>query len=133
MISEENNSLKFKAIPTFGIADYQTAINYYIDKLGFKIDWEHRFTETDPIYMQISRNGLILHLSENKRFENKAIIFVETKNIKEFHKELSDRNPTEKIQEIVFTNWQTMELEIQDPFGNLLRFNENITENKAGH
>ncbi len=26
------------------------------------------------------------------------------------------------------TNWQTIQMEIEDPFGNLLRFNENIDE-----
>jgi hypothetical protein len=133
MTNQGNRSFEFKAIPTFGIADYQTAINFYLDILGFKIDWEHRFTPIDPIYMQISKNGLVLHLSENKRFDNKTIIFVETKNIKEFHRELTKKNPIVKIQDIVFTNWQTMQLEIQDPFGNLLRFNENIAENHGSH
>ena len=122
------SNFEFKAIPTFGIRDYKTAINFYIDFLGFKIDWEHRFSPTDPVYMQISMNGLILHLSENKRFYTKAIAFVETKEIKEFHKKLQERKPTNKIQDIVLTNWKTMQLEIEDPFGNLLRFNENILE-----
>lgn len=118
------DTFEFKAIPTFRILDYQTAINFYVDFLGFKIDWEHRFEPTDPVYMQISKNGLILHLSENKRFTTNVIIFVDTKNITEFHKELQERNPTTKIQDILRTNWQTLQLEIEDPFGNLLRFNE---------
>jgi uncharacterized glyoxalase superfamily protein PhnB len=63
MTNQTNDSFEFKAIPTLGITDYQTAINFYLDTLGFKIDCEHRFTPTDPIYMQISKNGLILHLS----------------------------------------------------------------------
>lgn len=128
-----DKNFEFKAIPIFGIADYQTAINFYLDLLGFKIDWEHRFTPTDPIYMQVSRNGLILHLSENKRYGNKAIIFVETRNIKEFHRELADKNPAFKIQNIAITKWQALQLEIEDPFGNLLRFNQAIEENIGSH
>lgn len=128
-----NNRFEFKAIPTFGIANYQSAINFYIHTLGFTIDWEHRFSPIDPIYMQISINGLVLHLSENKRFENKVIIFVETKNIKEFHREITAKNPTIKIQDVILTNWQTLQLEIQDPFGNLLRFNENISGNNGSN
>jgi catechol 2,3-dioxygenase-like lactoylglutathione lyase family enzyme len=120
------SNFEFKAIPTFRILDYQTTVSFYVDFLGFKIDWEHRFLPTDPVYMQISKNGLVLHLSENKRFDTKAYVFVETRRIKEFHKELIERNPAKKIQDIVFTNWQTMQLEIEDPLGNLLRFNENI-------
>jgi len=128
MANLTTDTFEFKAIPTFGILDYQTAINFYVDFLGFKIDWEHRFGQTDPVYMQISKNGLTLHLSENKRFGTNAIVFVETKNINEFQKELQERNPTNKIQDVLRTNWQTLQLEIKDPFGNLLRFNENLPD-----
>ena len=121
------DTFNFRAIPTFGIQDYQIAIDFYVDYLGFKIDWEHRFGPTEPIYMQISKNGLILHLSENKRFHSKAIVFVETTKLKEFHKELQDENPAKQLPEILQTNWKTLQLEITDPFGNLLRFNENIS------
>jgi hypothetical protein len=118
----------FKAIPTFGILDYKTAIEFYADFLGFQIDWEHRFEPTGPVYLQISKHGLIIHLSESKRFEKNVIVFVETKNINGFHKELQERNPNDKIQDVIHTKWKTLQLEIEDPFGNLLRFNENLTD-----
>lgn len=119
-------SFEFRAIPTFGITDYKTAIDFYVSFLGFTIDWEHRFANTDPVYMQISKKGLTLHLSENKRFQKKAIVFVETKKLPEFHKGLQDRTPNHKLPAIIQTDWQTLQLEITDPFGNVLRFNENI-------
>ncbi|MES2780859.1 MAG: glyoxalase superfamily protein [Bacteroidota bacterium] len=122
------DTFEFKAIPTFRILDYQTAIDFYVDFLDFEIDWEHRFGPSDPVYMQISLNGLMLHLSENNRFRTDAVVFVDTKNIKAFHKELQERNPIRKIQEIERTPWQTLQLEIKDPFGNLLRFNENVRD-----
>ncbi len=68
-----------KAIPTFRILDYAKAIEFYIEGLGFVLDWEHRFGAEEPVYMQISRNGLILHLSENERFQTGVIVFVESK------------------------------------------------------
>lgn len=61
----------FKAIPTFRITDYDKAIEFYVDCLGFKVDWEHRFKATDPIYMQMSKNDLVLHLSENEWFSKR--------------------------------------------------------------
>lgn len=122
------DTFEFRAIPTFGIADYQTAIDFYTGFLGFKIDWEHRFGQAAPVYMQISRNGLILHLSENKRFDANAIVFVETKKLSEFYQELRDKAPAKKLPDIVQTNWQTLQLEMTDPFGNLLRFNEPIAD-----
>ena len=115
---------EFKCIPTFRILDYQKAVDFYIRYLGFEIDFEHRFGPTEPVYMQISKNGLVIHLSENKRFRTEVIVFVETKGIFDFHKNLCERNASEKIPDISKTNWGTFQLEILDPFGNLLRFNE---------
>jgi hypothetical protein len=81
------NSINFKGIPTFRILDYQRAKAFYVHFLKFSTDWEHRFDENDPVYMQISRNNLVLHLSENERFKTGSIIFVETSGIHDFHKE----------------------------------------------
>lgn len=57
--------------------------------------------------MQVSYNGLILHLSEFKKFDTKAILFVETTNIQGFHDELKQRNLESNIQDIQVTIWQT--------------------------
>lgn len=119
---------KFKGIPTFRITDYEKAIEFYVGLLGFNIDWEHRFGETEPIYMQISKNGLVLHLSENVRFQTGVIVFVETKGIENFRKNILNTKNENLIPGILTTNWNTKQLEIEDPFGNLLRFNENRSE-----
>ncbi|KAA8477507.1 hypothetical protein BDE36_3114 [Arcticibacter tournemirensis] len=50
--------------PIFRMFDYDKAVEFYIDWLGFKIDWEDKPDNT-PIYMQISLNGIILHLTEH--------------------------------------------------------------------
>lgn len=118
------NKFEFKGIPTFRITDYQKAKEFYIDFLEFKIDWEHRFGAADPIYMQVSNHGLILHLSENERFQTGTIVFVETKGIDEFHKKLSGSKTLHVLPLVSITNWNTKQLELADPFGNLLRFNE---------
>ena len=52
-------------VPIFGIFDYKKAAEFYVDWLGFKIDWEHKLDERSPIYMQVSRDGIVLHLSEH--------------------------------------------------------------------
>lgn len=128
MINTTINSFEFKPIPVFRILSYETAVKFYVGFLGFKIDWEHRFKTTDPVYMQVSYYGLTLHLSEFKKFDTNTIVYVETTNLLGFHHELKQRNSESNIQDIQPTNWQTMQLEIEDPFGNLLRFNENLIE-----
>ena len=101
-------------------------MDFYIQGLGFNIDWEHRFGPTEPVYMQISRNGLTLHLSENKRFQTGVIILVESKELNQLYSELN--NQERKIELSKPANWQTIQMEIEDPFGNLLRFNEALVE-----
>jgi len=54
-----------QVIPVLRIFDYQKAVEFYIGWLGFKIEWEHTFEENLPIYMQIARDGITLHLSEH--------------------------------------------------------------------
>ncbi|MEM6525515.1 MAG: glyoxalase superfamily protein [Bacteroidota bacterium] len=120
--------ITLKGIPTFRILDYKKAIDFYVHGLGFKIDWEHRFEPHAPIYMQISRNGLTLHLSENKRFETGVIVFVDCKRLNEFYSDLSNRENKIKLSKPEKTNWQTIQMEIEDPFGNLLRLNETVMD-----
>ena len=131
MVNSTLVNLEFKAIPTFGISSYRAAIDFYVNFLNFQIDWEHRFGPTEPVYMQISRNGLLLHLSENKRFSQNTIAFIETRNLLEFHRELVAKSMTRNVPDLAQTKWQTLQLEIADPFGNVLRFNEALPNEKA--
>ena len=54
-----------QVIPTFRIFDVGKAKDFYVDYLGFTIDWEHRFEDTAPLYMQVSLGSFQLHLSEH--------------------------------------------------------------------
>jgi len=120
----EKDEFELKGIPTFRIIDYKKAIEFYMDTLGFSIDWEHRFAPNAPVYMQVSKGGLILHLSENERFQSGMIVFVETKGIDFLQKDINEKSAQSVT--ISTTNWGTKQIEIEDPFGNMLRFNENM-------
>ena len=121
------NSFELKGIPTLRILDYQKSIDFYTNYLGFTVDWEHRFGPKEPVYMQVSLRGLVLHLSENKRFDPGIIVFVDTKQIRSLHKTLCKRNQA-VTPEVEATPWQTLQMEIEDPAGNLLRFNETVVD-----
>src|SRR5262245_52175620 len=54
-----------QVIPILRIFDVEKAKEFYLDYLGFKVDWEHRFEEDSPLYMQISLGEFVLHLSEH--------------------------------------------------------------------
>jgi len=113
-----------KGVPILRITGVQRTKHFYGDFLGFEVDWEHYYAENAPVYMQMSRDGLVLHLSENDRFAEGTIVFVETTGIDALHEELSQKPGPWNPPAITSTPWQTRQMEMEDPFGNLLRFNE---------
>jgi len=47
-------AIKFERIaPIFRIFSLEKAREFYIDFLGCKVDWEHRFEPSAPVYMQV--------------------------------------------------------------------------------
>ena len=54
-----------KTIPILRIFNAEKAKEFYVGYLGFSVDWEHHFEDNTPAYLQVSRAGLTLHLSEH--------------------------------------------------------------------
>jgi catechol 2,3-dioxygenase-like lactoylglutathione lyase family enzyme len=54
-----------KPTPILRIFDEAKAREFYVDFLGFQVDWEHRFEPGLPLYMQVSQGECQLHLSEH--------------------------------------------------------------------
>ena len=50
--------------PILRIFDHAKAVEFYIDWLGFALDWEHR-PAGSPGYLQVRRGDVVLHLSEH--------------------------------------------------------------------
>ena len=113
-----------KGVPILRVEDVETAKQFYGEFLGFDLDWEHYFEAGAPVYMQMSRDGLVLQLSQNVRFREGTIIFVETTGLDQLRAELSGKEGPWELPEVSVTHWKTKQLELSDPFGNMLRFNE---------
>jgi uncharacterized glyoxalase superfamily protein PhnB len=52
-------------VPVLHIFDCAKAIEFYVDWLGFTIDWEHRFGDNSPLYTQVPKSCITLHLTEH--------------------------------------------------------------------
>ena len=116
-----------RVIPIFRIFDYQKTIEFYVGWLGFKIDWEHRFDDNSPLYMQVSRDFIVLHLSEHHGDAcpgSKA--FVEFDHLKEYHKQLIDKKYKFNAPGLEKAPWNALCMEVIDPFGNRLLFSEGL-------
>jgi catechol 2,3-dioxygenase-like lactoylglutathione lyase family enzyme len=54
-----------QVVPALRITDYARSRAFYVEGLGFTIDWEHRYEPDFPVFMQVSRDGLTLYLTEH--------------------------------------------------------------------
>lgn len=110
-----------RVIPTLRIFSVEKAREFYLDYAGFHLNWEHRFVPTAPLYMQVSRNGLVLHLSEHYGDGSPGTSFqVDFEGVKELHAELSAKNYPYWRPGVTETWWGTPRLVLLDPFGNKL-------------
>lgn len=113
--------------PIIRIFDDDKARAFYLGFLGFTLDWEHRFGDGFPLYAQVSRAGLILHLSAHHGDATPGSnVFVAMTGIAAYHREISDRNYANMRPGIEAMPWG-QQMEVTDPFGNRIRFCERAT------
>jgi catechol 2,3-dioxygenase-like lactoylglutathione lyase family enzyme len=116
-----------EVIPILRIFDVAKADEFYGGYLGFKVDWEHRFDDHAPLYRQISRDGLILHLSEHHGDGSPGVkVRISMRGVRAFHDELHSKDYRYMRPGLEKTAWKTLETCVIDPSGNQLRFYEPI-------
>lgn len=104
----------------------------YVGFLGFAVDWEHHFEETTPAYILVSRAGLTPHLSEHRGDARPGpTVFVWMTGIEEFHRETTGKRYKYPRPGIETTFHDSKAVEVIDPFGNRLRFNQDLKSGKA--
>ncbi|MCG9514055.1 glyoxalase superfamily protein [Acinetobacter pittii] len=109
--------------PILRIFDIELAQSFYLDFLGFQLDWQHQFEENFPLYLQISKDDCVIHLSEH--FDDASphsAIRIYWEHIYELHSELSQKDYKFSKPQIEKTDWETLELSITDPFSNRIIF-----------
>ena len=98
-----------RVVPILRIFDIAKADEFYLGFLGFKIDWDHRFDANAPLYRQISRGNLILHLSEHHGDGCPgARVRVLTRGIEAFHREISTKGYRYMRPGLDKTEWGTL-------------------------
>jgi len=109
--------------PTLRMFDEAKAREFYIDFLGFKADWEHRFEPNMPLYMQISKESAIIHLSEHFGDGTPGThLRIETDSIDEYQQALLAKKYKNARPGVQDQEWGAREMSISDPFGNCITF-----------
>ena len=118
-----------RAIPILRIFDIDKAKEFYCDFLGFTLDWEHRFDDSSPVYMQISRDELVLHLSEHYGdCTPGSTVFVWMTNVDDYNRELLGKDYRYLRPGVEDTQFGARMMTVIDPFHNQIRFAQEISQ-----
>jgi len=110
--------------PILRMFDEKMTKEFYVDFLGFKIDWEHRFDDGAPLYMQVSHGDCVMHLSGH--FGDACpggAVRIPIDDIDSYQQGLlAKKYKHARPGAAELMPWGTRDLTIQDPSGNRLTF-----------
>src|SRR5437016_1867735 len=105
-------------IPILRIFNVDKAREFSVGFLGFSIDWEHRFDDNTPLYMQIKRDKLVLHLSEHHGDACPgSTVLVRMTGIDELAGELAAKGYKYLRPGVEMMPWNARCMVVTDPFG----------------
>ena len=119
------------SIPVLRMFDEAQAKAFYLDYLGFEIDWESRFSPTAPLYMQIHLGDAILHLNGHAKEDAPiAEVNIPILGLQNYCDYLIAKGASYPKPIAVDPRYQgrNTDLNLYDPFGNYLVFCSQTTE-----
>lgn len=113
-------------LPVLQIDDYESAVEFYVNGLGFEIRMEHRHEAGFPVFMIIASGRLLLGLSEHGRGHSGSEVYVYVDDIGAWHQRCLDHGitPTQPPEP---KPWGNTEMLVTDPSRNSLRFSQERT------
>jgi catechol 2,3-dioxygenase-like lactoylglutathione lyase family enzyme len=126
--TQERSSDGFRfesSIPVIRMLDEAKAKAFYVNFLGFTIDWEHRFNETAPLYMQVRHGDAILHLNGHAGEDSPVSeVRIPVRGVEGYCQYLREKVPGDSKPCLVDPRGkgEGTDMNIYDPSGNLLTF-----------
>jgi catechol 2,3-dioxygenase-like lactoylglutathione lyase family enzyme len=109
-----------RVVPVLRIRALERSRRFYVDALGFEIDWEWRPEPHDPAFLQLSKAGLSLYLSERAGDgPTGSAVYLYVSDVDAWHREAQDAGlavetpPSDRP-------WGNREMSLLDPDGNRL-------------
>lgn len=111
--------------PILRMFDELKAKEFYIEFLGFAVEWEHRFAEHMPLYLCVARDDCRLHLSEHHGDCSPGTgLRIEVQDLSAYQRELLAKHYKYAKPHIEKMPWGSHDMTIADPFGNRLTFTQ---------
>lgn len=115
-----------RTVPILRSFDEAKAREFYIDFLGFAVDWTHRFEEGLPLVMQVSRDGIVLNVSEHHGDATPGShVHIDVRGLREFHAELAAKSYKNNRPGLEQPPWGGLTVTVTDPASNRITFAEN--------
>jgi uncharacterized glyoxalase superfamily protein PhnB len=111
-----------RVTPQLRMTKWDRTRPFYVDGLGFGVEWEHTFAPGFPVFAEVSRDGLALFLTEHTGdCEPGGACYIVVDDVDALYREIIGRGvkPAEAPED---APWGTREMLVIDPDGNRLRF-----------
>jgi len=110
-------------VPVLRVMSVETALSFYVDQLGFAVDWRHQFEPGSPSYVQVSRSTAVLHLSEHYGDGSPhGVVWFPVSDVHGLREELLSRPGLAQRPGVEADAPGGPTLQVLDPYGNVLRF-----------
>lgn len=109
-----------RVVPVLPVTDAARARDFYTGRLGFEVDWEWRDAPGEPAFLQVSRAGLSLYLSERPGDGRPGgLVYLYVSDVDAWYDELAGRS-VEAETPPADRPWGNRECVLRDPDGNRL-------------
>jgi uncharacterized glyoxalase superfamily protein PhnB len=119
-------ALQQTVIPQLRITNAERSLAFYVGALDFVVDWKHQFEPNFPLFIQATRAGQTIFLTEHASDcqVGGAVYFI----VPDARAccEVFARNGVIATNQPENTPWGTCEFVLTDPDGNRLRFASNL-------
>lgn len=113
-------------VPQLRMLSAQASMPFYLDTLGFVVDWEHRFDAGMPLFAQLTRAGHTIFLSEHAGdCEPGGAVYFWVDDVDDCHRRFF-AGGAPHLTSPADTPWGTREFTVIDPAGNRLRFGTDL-------
>jgi predicted enzyme related to lactoylglutathione lyase len=111
------------AMPVFRVEDVKASIAYYVDALGFELQWQ-----AGEGFAGVKRGDCSIMLTNDNQSQARMWIWIGVEDVRELHREFEKsgakvRNPPNNFE------W-AVEMQIEDPDGNVVRIGSDPEKDK---
>lgn len=115
-----------EVVPIFRIFSVEKALDFYVGYLGFHEDWRADTDGGPPLFLQVSRGGIRLRLSEHHAdCSPNSAIFIQMQDVIALHAELTAKPYAYMRPGLDDGALGARQVTVTDPFGNRIHFREN--------